>query len=117
MRFEIKTDQNRISDKFSSTFAISIITFFAILSTNISLNISKLTTFYEIKYLCRLILVDKSQSNFKKLSKLTRQFKKQKILDFCRDFNFWILLTWGRSIKPQSKFPESPRKSHKSQRY
>ena len=87
MRFEIKTDQNRFSEKFSLSFAISIITFFVIVFTNISLNINKLTGYYEINYLCRLILVDKSPSNFKKLSKLTKQVKKQKIWDFCREFS------------------------------
>ena len=88
MRFEIKTDQNRSSDKLSLSFALSMIIFFSILLINISLKISKLTSYYEINYLCRLILVDKSPSNFKKLSKLTKQFKKQKIWDFCREFNF-----------------------------
>ena len=87
MKFEIKTDQNRFSDKLSLSFAISIITFFAFLLTNISLKINNLTSFYEINYLCRLIIVDKSPSNFKKLSKLTKQLKKQKIWDFCREFN------------------------------
>ena len=88
MKVEIKTDQNRFSDKLSLSFAISIITFFAILFTNISLNINKLASYYEINYLCRLILVDKSQSNFKKLSKLTKQLNKQKIWNFCREFSF-----------------------------
>ena len=87
MKLEIKTDQNRFSDRLSLSLAISIITFFAVLFTNISFNLSKLTSYYEINYLCRLILVDKSQSNFKKLSKLTKQLKKQKIWDFCREFS------------------------------
>ena len=87
MKFEIKTDQNRFSDKFSLLLAISIITFFAVLFANLSFNLNKLTSYYEINYLCRLILVDKSQSNFKKLSKLTKQLKKQKIWDFCREFS------------------------------
>ena len=87
MRFEIKTDQNRFSYKLSLSFALSILTFLSILLTNISLNISKLSRYYEIDYLCRLILVDKSQSNFKKLSKLTKQLNKQKIWDFCREFS------------------------------
>ena len=87
MKFEIKTDQDRFSDKFSLSLAISIITFFAIVFTNISFNLNKLTSYYQINYLCRLILVDKSQSNFKKLSKLTKQLKKQKIWDFCREFS------------------------------
>ena len=88
MKFEIKTDQNRFSDRLSLSLAISIITFFAVLLSNISFNLNKLTSYYEINYLCRLILVDKSQSNFKKLSQLTKQFKKQKIWDFCREFGF-----------------------------
>ena len=88
MKFEIKTDQNRFSDRLSLSLAISIITFFAVLFTNISFNLNKLTSYYEINYLCRLILVDKSQSNFKKLSKLTKQLKKQKIWDFCNQFSF-----------------------------
>ena len=87
MKLEIKTDQNRFSDKLSLSLAISIITFFVVLFTNISFNLNKLTSYNEINYLCRLILVDKSQSNFKKLSKLTKQFKKQKIWDFCREFS------------------------------
>ncbi len=87
MKFEIKTDQNRFSDKLSLSLAISIITFIAIIFTNISLRINKLTRYYEINYLCKLIIVDKSQSNFKKLSKLTKQLKKQKIWDFCREFS------------------------------
>ena len=87
MKFEIKTDQNRFSDKLSLSLAISIITFIAIIFTNISLRINKLTRYYEINYLCKLIIVDKSQSNFKKLSKLTRQIKKQRIWDFCKEFS------------------------------
>ena len=87
MKLEIKTDQNRFSNRLSLSLAISIITFFAVLFTNISFNLNKLTSYYEINYLCRLILVDKSQSNFKKLSKLTKQLKKQKIWDFCREFS------------------------------
>ena len=87
MRFEIKTDQNRFSGKLSFLFTMSIIIFFAILFTNISLNINKLTKYYEINYLCRLIIVDKSQSNFKKLYKLTKKLKKPKIWEFCREFS------------------------------
>ena len=87
MKLEIKTDQNRFSDRLSLSLAISIITFFAVLFTNISFNLNKLTSYYEINYLCKLILVDKSQSNFKRLSKLTKQLKKQKIWDFCREIS------------------------------
>ena len=87
MKFEIKTDQNRFSDKLSLSFSLSIVTFFVFLFTNISLNINKISKYYEINYLCRLIIVDKTQGNFKKLSKLTKQTNKQKIWDFCRELS------------------------------
>ena len=87
MRFEIKTDQNSFSHKLSLSFALTIFTFLAIIVTNISLNINKLSRYYEIDYLCRLIFVDKSQGNFKKLSKLTKQKKNQRIWDFCKEFS------------------------------
>ena len=87
MKFEIKTDHNRFSDKLSLSFSLSIVTFFVFLFTNILLNINKISKYYEINYLCRLIIVDKTQGNFKKLSKLTNQIKKQKIWDICREFS------------------------------
>ena len=87
MKFEIKTDQNRFSDKLSLSFSLSIVTFFVFLFTNISLNINKISKYYEINYLCRLIIVDKTQGNFKKLSKLTKQTNKQKIWYFCRELS------------------------------
>ena len=87
MKFEIKTDQNRFSDKLSLSFSLSIVTFFVFLFTNILLNINKISKYYEINYLCRLIIVDKTQGNFKKLSKLTNQTNKQRIWDFCRELS------------------------------
>ena len=53
--------------------------------TNISFKLTTIKRFYEINYFCKLISVDKSSYNFKKLSKLTNQKNKQKILDLCRE--------------------------------
>ena len=39
----------------------------------------------EIDYLCRLISVDKSKTNFKKLSKLSELKSKQRIWEFCKE--------------------------------
>ena len=86
MRFEVKTDQKVFSDKFSLLAGISFFTFFILVLINISLMLSKLSRFYEINYLCNLVLVDKTSRNFKKLSKLTNQSNKQKIWEFCREF-------------------------------
>ena len=87
MRFEFKTDQNIISDKLSLVLAISIFSFIGILLTNISINLNKLSRNYEINYLCKLILVDKSPRNYRKLSKITNQPNKQKIWDLCREIS------------------------------
>ena len=86
MRFEVKTDQNRFSDKKSFLFSISNLVLLSFLLLNISFNLNKLSRFYEINYLCNLLLVDKSPTNFSKLSRLTNKLNKQKIWEFCREF-------------------------------
>ena len=87
MRFEVKTDQRRFSENFSEIFLVTVLLFFGVLFFNLVLSLQKISKYYETNYLCKLILVDKSPSNFKKLSKLTKQLKKQKIWDFCREFS------------------------------
>ena len=85
MKFEVKTDNHDIS-KSSFSFLLS----FAILSVivilvNISFKLGSISRYYEINYLCRLLIVEKTSSNFNKLSKLTSQTTKQNIWDFCRE--------------------------------
>ncbi len=53
--------------------------------TNISFKLTTIKRFYEINYFCKLLSVDKSSYNFKKLSKLSKQKSKQKIWDLCRE--------------------------------
>ena len=86
MRFEVKTDQNRIQDKLPFIVYISIFTFLAINLTIISINLRKISRTSEVNYLCKLILVDKSPKTFRRISKLTNKLNKQKIWDFCREF-------------------------------
>ena len=85
MRFELKTDQNRISNEFY--FFVFIAILLSMILIVMSLNLSKISKTYEINYLCKLILVDKSSNNFKKLIKLTKQSNKQKIWDLCREYS------------------------------
>ena len=85
MKFEVKTDNHDIS-KSSLSFLLS----FAILSVivilaSISFKLGSISRYYEINYLCRLLIVEKTSSNFSKLSKLTSQTTKQNIWDFCRE--------------------------------
>ena len=85
MKFELQTDNEYFSKAFVSFFlslmAISLI----IVISDIALKLGSISRFNEINYRCRLLTVDKSPSNFKKLSKLSKQINKQKIWDLCRE--------------------------------
>ena len=85
MKFEVKT-QNEDRSKYTLSFFLA----FALLSLmiilfNLSYKLGKISRYYEINYLCKLLIIEKSPSNFKKLSKLTNQTTKQKIWHLCRE--------------------------------
>ena len=85
MKFEVKTQND---DLWNSSFSFLLI--FALLSlivilSNVSIKLGTISRQYEIKYLCNLLIIEKSSLNFKKLSKLTNQTTKQKMWDLCRE--------------------------------
>ena len=85
MKFEVKTqNDDRLKSSFSVFLAFVLLSFIIALF-NISLKLGTISKHYEIKYLCKLLIIDKSASNFKKLSKLTNQNSKQKMWDLCRE--------------------------------
>ena len=84
MRFEVKTDQRRFSEYFSEIFLVTVLLFFGILFLNLLLSLQKISRYYETNYLCKLILVEKSSYDFKKLERIINQKNKQKIWDFCK---------------------------------
>jgi len=84
MRFEVKTDQRRFSEYFSEIFLVTVLFFFGVLFLNLVLSFQKISRYYETNYLCKLILVEKSSYNFKKLERIINQKNKQKIWDFCK---------------------------------
>ena len=84
MRFEVKTDQRRFSEYFSEITLITVLLFFSVLFFNLLLSLQKISRYYETNYLCKLILVEKSSDNFKKLERIINQKNKQKIWDFCK---------------------------------
>ena len=86
MKFEVKTQDNDFSKSFIAIFLTFSIIGVLIILTNLSIKFGKISKNYEINYLCRLLLIEKSSLTFKKLSKLTNQTTKQKIWDFCREF-------------------------------
>ena len=84
MRFEVKTDQRRFSEYFSEITLITVLLFFSVLFFNLVLSLQKISRYYETNYLCKLILVEKSSYDFKKLERIINQKNKQKIWDFCK---------------------------------
>ncbi len=84
MRFEVKTDQRRLSEYFSEIVLVIVLFFFGILFVNLVFNLQKISKYYETNYLCKLMLVEKSSYNFKKLERIINLKNKQKIWDFCK---------------------------------
>ena len=85
MKFEVKTQND---DLWNSSFSFLIM--FALFSlivifSNVSIKLGTISRYHEINYLCRLITIEKSSLNFKKLSKLTNLKTKQKMWDLCRE--------------------------------
>ena len=85
MKFEVKTEKDSISKpSFAFLLAFAILSLIIILA-NISFKLGSISRHYEINYLCKLLIIEKTSFNFKKLSNLTNQTTKQKMWDFCRE--------------------------------
>ena len=85
MKFEVKTQNDDLwKSSFSVLLTIALFSFIVVIS-NISIKLGAISRYYEMKYLCNLLIIEKSSLNFKRLSKLTNQSTKQKIWDLCRE--------------------------------
>ena len=85
MKFEVKTENDDISkSSFSFLIAFAIFSLIIILA-NISFKLGSISRHYEINYLCKILIIEKTSQNLNKLSKLTNQTTKQKMWDLCRE--------------------------------
>ena len=84
MKFELKTENDHFLNQIYSVFIFFISISIIIIMSNISFKLSIISRLHEINYFCKILSVDKSSYNFKKLSKLTNQKSKPKIWDLCR---------------------------------
>ena len=86
MKFELKTENDKYTNLFSqfikNIFFLSLI----IIVCDVSLKLGNISKHYQINHNCKLTSVEKSSSNFKKLSKLSKLKSKQRIWEFCREF-------------------------------
>ena len=85
MKFEVKTQNDDLwYSSLSFLLIFALISFIVILSS-VSIKLGTISRYHEINYLCRLLTIEKSSLNFKKLSKLTNLNTKQKMWDLCRE--------------------------------
>ena len=85
MKFEVKTQNDDLFKSSLSVFLAFATFSLIIIFTSISIKLGQISRNFEIKYLCKLILIEKTSLNFKKLSNLTNQTNKQKMMDLCRE--------------------------------
>ena len=85
MKFELKTENENYSKSISQFFGIVFFITLIIIFCDVALKIRIISSHFEINYKCRLLSVEKSKSNFKKLSKLSNLKSKQQIWEFCRE--------------------------------
>ena len=85
MKFELKTENNNYSKSFSNIFRSFFIFALIIVFCDIALKLGIISRHYQINDNCRMLSVDKSSSNFEKLSSLSKLKSKQKIWEFCRE--------------------------------
>ena len=85
MKFELKTENDFYSKLFSHFFRTFFSFAMIIILCDIAHKLRIISRNYQIEYSCKLLSVEKSTSNFKKLSKVSKLKTKQKIWEFCKE--------------------------------
>ena len=85
MKFELKTDNDNFSKSFGNISRVIISLVFIIIFCDVALKIGFISRHYQIEFNCKLLSVEKSTNNFKKLSGLSNLKSKQRIWEFCRE--------------------------------
>ena len=85
MKLELKTENQNYSKSFSHFLGISLKLALIFIFCDIALKLGIISRQYKIEYDCKLLLVEKSKSNFKRLSEIFNQKSKQKIWEFCME--------------------------------
>ena len=85
MKFELKTEKDNYLKSLSYFFKIIFSLGLIIIFFDVALKLGIISRKYQIEYSCRILAVEKSKTNLKKLSKLSKIKNKQRIWDFCRE--------------------------------
>ena len=85
MKFELKTENENYSKSISQFFGIVLFITLIIIICDVALKLGIISRNHKIEYNCRILSVEKSKPNFKKLSRLSNLKSKQQIWEFCRE--------------------------------
>ena len=85
MKFELKTENDKDTNSFRFFFLAFLVVFLIIIFCDAAFKLGNISRHYQLNHFCRLLLVEQSSYNFKKLSKLSSLKSKQKIWEFCRE--------------------------------
>ncbi len=85
MKFELKTEKENYSKSFLQSFGIFFFIALIIILSDVALKLGIISRNHKIEYNCRLLTVEKSKPQFKKLSRLSNLKSKQQIWELCRD--------------------------------
>ena len=85
MKFELKTENENYSKSISQFFWIVFFTTLIIILCDIALKLGIISRNHNIEYNCRLLSVEKSKLQFKKLSRLSNLKSKQQIWELCKE--------------------------------
>ena len=85
MKFELKTENENSSKSFTLFFGVVFYLTLIIILCDVALKLGIISREYEIDFNCRLLTVEKSKTQFNKLSKLSNLKSKQRIWDFCKE--------------------------------
>ena len=85
MKFELKTENENYSKSFSQVLGIVFILGLIIPLCDIALKLGIISRHYQVVYNCRILSVEKSKTNFRTLSRVSKLKSKQSIWEFCKE--------------------------------
>ena len=86
MKLELKTENENYSNSLLHFLRAFFIFVFLIISFDASLKLGTISRHHYIYYQCSRLSVEKSTTNFKKLSRVSNLKSKHRIMEFCRTF-------------------------------
>ena len=86
MKFELKTENENYPKSLLFVFKATLGLALVIIFCDVAFKLGIISRNYQIDYHCKLLSVDKSKYNFKKLSSLSNLKSKQRIWEFCKEF-------------------------------